>query len=112
MDVGGDRQAGLRANVGEDLQAGGEAGAAEGVDARAVRLVERRLEDELDVEGRGDSLQLFGDVEGGAEVFEDAGAGDPEQRLTDAALIGSDAGGIVGHGGDSCGRGGELGMER
>jgi hypothetical protein len=81
VHVGQDRQLQLALDLGQDLQALVDAGAAKARAARAVGLVVARLEDEGDAERGRDLLQAAGHVHLQLLALDDAGAGDEEKRL-------------------------------
>ena len=95
VDVGEDRKAiGLRDGA-EDACAFCDAGAAEGVDGGAVRLVVTGFEDVRNLEIGGDALDGVGHAAGVRLGLDDAGAGDEEERAAaerDAAEV--EAGGV------------------
>ena len=90
MDVRGHRQAGRLLHAGEDGQTFAHARTAIRVDARAVGLVERGLEDQRQGKLVGDLLQACGDRQRQFLGFDDAGAGNHQQRLPPAAVVRSD----------------------
>src|SRR5207253_8150317 len=76
----------LASHLVEDLQARLHARPAEGRAARAVGLVEARLEDERDAERPGHFLEAAGDVDLQLLRFDDARAGDEEERPMEAGF--------------------------
>ena len=74
------------------------AGAAEGADGRAVGLVERRFEQEMDAGALGDLLERAGHLPGKGLTFQGAGA-ENEKRHRAADGHFADVEGFEGHGG-------------
>ena len=84
VHVGQRRQAKALADLGEDRQRRLEADAALAGPGGAVRLVERGLEDQADLQPRRDLLQRRGDLERMGAAFELAGTGDQGERQVGA----------------------------
>src|SRR5690606_38317373 len=84
VHVGQHRDADLLLHLGQDLQALLHARAAEARAGGAVGLVEAGLEDEVHPQLAGDLLELACHVQLQLHRFDDAGAGDQEQRLVQA----------------------------
>jgi hypothetical protein len=97
VDVGRHRQPRFFADAGKDLQALLQPRPAEAMDARAVRLVEARLEDERHVEPGRRLGQPPGRVEHELLALDDARSGDKQQRLAATAAGVSNRDGIDGH---------------
>src|SRR5690606_4207624 len=91
VDVGQHRNADLALDPLEDPQPCGEPRPAEAVDRRAVRLVERRLEDERHPEPAGNRREPLGRMQHERLAFDHARTGDDEKR---SVLAGLEAGEI------------------
>src|SRR5439155_6222155 len=84
VHVGEDRDAVARPNAGEDLEALVDPGTAVGAEARSIRLVVARLEDEGNAERRRDLLEARRDLGRVARVLDHARARDQEERARPA----------------------------
>jgi hypothetical protein len=99
VDVGGHRDFELLGDFPEDAAAFMDAGAAEGIDGRAVRLVERGLEQEMDAGALGDFLERARHFPGEGLGFQGTGT---KNEKRDGPAYGNiaDVEGFEGHGGD------------
>jgi hypothetical protein len=86
VDIRQHRDAELGANSLEDAQTAVEAESAEACRGAAIRLVERRFEDERNAKLRGDRFQALGRAHDERLALDDARAGDQKKRSIRADL--------------------------
>src|SRR5918994_913793 len=84
MDVGEERKSGPRLHVGKRRQPLVESRASIRRSRRAVRLVERRLEDDRSMTSGCDLADGCGELEGMRGTFNHAGADDEDERVPGA----------------------------
>src|SRR2546423_13510277 len=79
MHIGKNRQANLLADLAKNIQAFPNSRPAKRLDRRAIRLVERRLENERNAAGGRDLLQFRRHEQDMVTAFDDTGSGNEKQ---------------------------------